>query len=354
MNRQLIVHTVCAAVVFAASANIAIAQTPLIPTNVPGISVVPPPPAGFDPIAATPAQREQYAIPPVPDPTAAPAAYAEWRRAMSVPRNYEAPVLETTDLYNQPNIPVGASEPIADKTVAANSSNWSGTSVVKGDFTTLEAIEAEFVVPTARQAFGTCSGTVYSSLWPGIDGNGSNDVLQGGVEVDATCASGTTTPFYSAWIEWFPNSETRVSSPTIHPGDLMFVEVWATSTTTGFVYFLDFSTNTSAQYALTAPRGTTLKSNSVEWIVERPGVNGTLATLTNYIQTSWPLGVAWRYNDKAPDYYYEGANPTKGTIQVLTMLDNSSNPISAPIGENTNFLWFLDSGSACGVSSSPC
>jgi hypothetical protein len=63
---------------------------------------------------------------------------------MSVPQDYETPVLETTDLYNQPNIPVGAPEPISDKSVTATSSNWSGTSVIDGDFTTLEAIEGEF------------------------------------------------------------------------------------------------------------------------------------------------------------------------------------------------------------------
>jgi hypothetical protein len=57
MNRHLF-YAVCAAALFAALANFAMAQIPLIPTNVPGISVVPPPPAGFDPIAATPAERE--------------------------------------------------------------------------------------------------------------------------------------------------------------------------------------------------------------------------------------------------------------------------------------------------------
>ncbi|MDQ6714348.1 MAG: G1 family endopeptidase [Candidatus Dormibacteraeota bacterium] len=82
-------------------------------------------------------------------------------------------------------------------------------------------------MPTAQQAFGSCTGGWdYSSHWPGIDGNGSNDVLQAGVEVDAFCSGGTTASFYSAWIEWFPFNETRVSFPDIHPGDLVFIEVW--------------------------------------------------------------------------------------------------------------------------------
>jgi Peptidase A4 family len=60
-------------------------------------------------------------------------------------------------------------------------------------------------------------------------GPGGSDVLQAGAEVDAYCNGGSTSSFYSAWIEWFPNGSTRVSSPAIHPGDLVFVEVWSTT-----------------------------------------------------------------------------------------------------------------------------
>jgi hypothetical protein len=123
---------------------------------------------------------------------------------------------------------------------STTSSNWSGDAVYNpANPFAVEAIIGEFVVPTAHQAFGACTGAWdYSSQWPGIDGYGSSDVLQAGVEVDAYCSGGTTTTgFYSAWIEWYPNASTRVSSPAIHPGDLVFVEVWNTSPTQGYAYF---------------------------------------------------------------------------------------------------------------------
>ncbi len=321
------------------------------------VRVVAAPPADFNPLTASQGANAQYAIPPAPNPAVAPRAYNAWRRAVAGAANrVAAPVLTQTNISNGPLQKVGPTVPLANlnnnnlnnNVVIATSSNWSGTSVVNSQNPfTVEAIIGEFVVPTAHQAFGSCTGGwVASSLWPGIDGNGSNDVLQAGVEVDAYCNGGTTAGFYSAWIEWFPFSETRVSSPAIHPGDLVFVQVWNTSPTNGYAYFYNYSTQASAAYQLTAPSGTNLIGNSVEWIVERPGFGGGLTTLTNYIDSAWSYGVAWNYAAMTQTYYFEGGNPPAGTLQLITMLDNTSMPISAATVESADFLWFQDSGSA--------
>jgi hypothetical protein len=86
------------------------------------------------------------------------------------------------------------------------------------------------------------------------------------------------------------SNETRVSSSVITPGNYLFVEVWNVSTTVGYVYFHDYSSNVTAEYQLTAPSGTTLEGNSVEWVVERPAVG--VATLANYIDTPLIYGLA--------------------------------------------------------------
>jgi Peptidase A4 family len=321
-----------------------------------GVTVVPPPPASFNALTASEQTRAQYAVPPAPDPTVAPQAYNEWAKAVAIVPTGGAPVLTQTNISNSPARVVEQGE-IEGGTAKSTSSNWSGTASVseaKIPPFQVETIIGEFVVPTARQAIGACTGGwVYSFLWPGIDGWNSNDVLQAGVEADAYCSGGTTASYYSAWVEWYPYSATDVSSPAVNPGDLIYIQVWSTSPTTGKAYIANLSTNTSATYALTAPPGTTLVGNSIEWIVERPGIKGSLSTLTNYIDVPWPNGVAWNYTAKKPTYYYEG-KPSTGTFLQITMLDNSGNPISAATIENTNFLWFLDSGSACGISSVPC
>jgi hypothetical protein len=333
----------------------AVAQNvPEVPTNVPGISLVMPPPATFDPVHASAATRAQYGVPPAPDAVAAPKAYQDWKASVMVPRSTEVPVVQQTDLFNRPNRRIATKGALSNGVISTTSGNWSGTSVVNGTFSTVEAIIGRFVVPTAHQAFGACTGGWdYSSQWPGIDGNGSSDVLQGGTEVDAYCNGSTTSSFYSAWTEWYPAGEVRVSSPAVHPGDLMQVEVWSVSTTSGYVYFTDFSTNTTAEYHLTAPSGTTLKGNSVEWIVERPGIGGGLATLTNYIDSAWPYGIAWNYQASPATYYYEGQNPSVGTLEEITMLDNNGAGISSAAVENADFLWFQDYGSACGRTGAP-
>ncbi|MBV9862513.1 MAG: hypothetical protein JO267_10240 [Alphaproteobacteria bacterium] len=327
-----------------------------IPTQIPGIGIVPPPPAGFNTLVATPVERSRYAVPPMPDPHVAPGAYRAWERAVAAPQKRDAsPMLEQIPLYNGPNQKAGEDVPQGLSSAAATSNNWSGYVYVDSNnpFKT-EAVLGVFTVPTAHQAFGSCTGGWdYSSLWIGVDGWNSNDVFQAGVEVDAYCSSGTTTPYYSAWIEWYPYSETRVSSPVINPGDLLAVEVWNTSPTAGYAYFYDYSSEASAEYTLTAPSGTTLVGNSVEWIVERPGVGGGLATLTNYIDSAWSNGVAWNYTASSPTYYVIGSPPPTGTLEQVTMVDNNGLGISSTVVEAGDFLWFQDFGSACGRTGAP-
>jgi hypothetical protein len=361
-GRAVIAASLLAVGYASAGAQSVVGQTP---TNVHGISVVAPPPAGFDPITATAMVNAQFALPPAPDAVAAPRAYAAWQSAVTAVQNRETPVLTSTNIFHGPikgkkAAPAQGSENsdnVENNIVGATSNNWSGTSVVNGTTSSVEAIIGLFVVPTAHQAFGSCTGNWdYSSLWPGIDGNGGaggGDVLQAGVEVDAFCSGGNTTGFYSAWIEWFPNGSTRVSSPAIQPGDLVFVEVWSTSPTQGYAYFHNYSTNVTAEYALTAPAGYTVHGTSLEWIVERPSLGTSLTTLTNYIDSPWSQGIAWNYAATSPTYYYMGGNPSVGTLEQITMNDNSGKGISSATIENLNFLWFQDFGSACGLTGAP-
>jgi hypothetical protein len=327
-----------------------------------GVSVVLPPPAGFDPVTASPVARQQYEVPPEPDAVAAPAAHAIWAKAMSGFANRVAPTLTPTNVFNGPNQRIGGTAPYVDSNGAASnnvvtgaSSNWSGTSIVnsKKPFT-IEAIIGRFIVPTAHVAFGTCTGvTDWASVWPGIDGNGSSDLLQAGIQALARCSGGTTSTSYSAWIEWIPNAETLVSAPAVHPGDEMSIEVWNTTGFIGYAYFYDYSTEQSAEYKLTSPNQTALQGNSLEWIVERTEVGGSLATLTNYIDVAWPYGIAWNYGAKSPTYYYQATNPSAGTLEYITMLDNNGKGISAPTIENGDFVWDQNYGSSCGRTGAP-
>jgi len=328
------------------------AQPPVVtPTDVPRVAVVAAPPAGFNPLTASPAERAHYAVPPAPDPKIAPKAYAQWLRAMADFDHREPTTLVPTTNFAGPMRNLKTQPSGTAGLLYGTSSNWSGTSVVGETFAKVESIVGIFTVPAARQAMGACTGGWdYSVQWPGIDGNGSGDVLQGGTQVDSYCKSGSTSTFYTAWVEWFPYSWTNVGSPAISPGDQVYVQVWVTDPSNycesggtyykGAVYLDDYSTGISATYCLDPPSGTTLVGNSVEWIVEDPSVSGSTG-LTNYVEEAWQDGFAWAYaNTEFPNYHFMGQIPAYLQLQDILMTDGEGNGISGVSIENGAYLDF--------------
>jgi len=334
-----------------AAAAAAPAGAPMAATNLPGVSTHLAPPPGFDALNASDADLARHGFPPRPDRQKAPEAYRAWERAVTVPVQRVAPTLEQTQVFHSPARIKSMSGPEAGaNATSASSTNWSGYAIYDpAKPFPAEAIYSEFIVPIAQQAFGTCSGSWdYGSTWAGIDGFASPDVLQAGIEFDAYCSGTTKHAFYSAWYEWYPSGSVRVSNMQIRPGDVVAVQVWNTSPTTANTYIVNYTTQQSASLAFSAPAGTVLQGDSVEWIVERPAIcssSCTLANLTNYVAEPLTKNYAWNFNSSNPQYYYPGANPT-GTSYNITMVDNSNNPISSPSLVGTMDLWFYDEGSA--------
>jgi hypothetical protein len=291
-----------------------------------GISAMAGPPAGFDAVHASDAQLNAFALPPRPDATKTPDAYAKWVRAMSARTRRVMAPLQITNVYHGPVRAPAAAGRIAD-TSTYTSYNWSGV-VNTNTLSRYNAnhsfyyLVSDFVIPTATNA--TCDGTWdYSSTWDGIDGWNSGDVLQAGTESDAYCSGGSTNTYYSAWIEWYPYSESRISGFPVAPGDDMFVEVWDVSSTVGYAYLENISTGQTAEYELTAPSGTQLVGNSAEWIVERPSVGGSLATLSAY-------GLDYQSGAAAYNFNFTQYVPGSSTSFLVNMLDNNGDTISAP------------------------
>jgi hypothetical protein len=340
-----------AAMIASASAQQAPPPGGVAPAGPPvGVRALPALPSGLDPLSASPTAKRQYGLPPEPDAAAAPEIHAKWVKAVAaLAKPREAPTIRQSNIFNGPIQQVGGAGPGNEANVTKSTSyNWSGTAFTsKKTPWNLEAIIGEMTVPVPQQAFGACTGGWdYSSFWPGIDGWGSNDVLQAGIEVDAYCNGGSTDSAYGVWVEWYPYSESPVGQPTISPGDLIYIEVWNVSPTQGYAEIWNETTNSGGyEYALSAPPGTTLVGNSIEWIAERPGVNGGLATLMNYTFSAWPYGIAWNYAAKKATNYWQGGKPAAG-FALITMLDGNGAGISAPAIENSDFVWDYNYGSS--------
>jgi hypothetical protein len=307
-----------------------------LPTNLPGVVTFPAPPADLDVLSAPDALLARYGIPPRPK---APEALAAWQRAMATPHKRIMPVLEQTNIFHGPARLVPGRPAVQVTNPGAPTAgpffqqtyNWSGWAIYdpnlpwrpNGNNTTAVNL-AEYSVPVGRVAFGTCPTTErYSAQWVGIDGFVSQDTLQSGTEVDAYNDCAGSFAYYTAWFEWYPNPEIRITNFPIAPGDYILVEVFNTAPSTGCSFILDFSRNASVTVCFSAPPNTSLVGDTVEWIVERPVVNGVLSSLTNYIDVIWPIALA----ESTSNVYFPGSTPTGSNFQ-LEMLDNSNNDIS--------------------------
>ncbi len=250
-------------------------------TDMPGVTTSAEPPAPFDPLGAGDEELEAYGFPPRPDRARNPAAYEQWGRALAAHPRRLAPMLQQTVVYHGPR--VASARPATFN--GATSSNWSGYAAETGATTwsnaSLGTVAADFVVPAA--AARTCNSTwEYSSVWVGLDGYASSDVLQAGIEADALCVNGATQAYYTPWYEWYPNASIRVTNLAAAAGQSFYVHVWATTPTAGHAYIQNVSSNQSVSINFNAPTGTTLRGESAEWVLESPSVNGALATLPTY------------------------------------------------------------------------
>jgi hypothetical protein len=312
-----------------------------VATNLPGATTSIAPPQGFNPLEASDAELSTYGFPPRPDSALEPKAFATWSKAMVASKSRVLPQLEQTKIFHGP-VRKAANSSVMEGT--GYSYNWSGLVDFSGasaynKTSSFYYLFADYVVPVARQAFGACTGAWdYSSSWVGIDGDGSSDVLQAGTEADAYCSGSTTSTYYSAWYEWYPYGSVRISNFPVSPGDDIFVEVWNTSATQGYMYMVNYNNNQSVEIGFTAYPGYRLVGNSAEWVVERPSV-GSLATLSNYISD---------YFSDCYAYTFSYATYTPGTASALslTMLDNSGYNISYPTLLGSTGIWFQDENSA--------
>jgi hypothetical protein len=265
-----------------------------------------------------------------------------------------SPAVQHTNIYHTPvqNLTPAIHEkpdnaPVAKNSTATSSGNWSGYADYQPDAPFLGAnsyVFAEWIIPFAQQAFGTCSGSwEYSSQWIGFDGLASNDVLQAGSEADAYCNSGTTESFYSLWYEWYPNPETRITNLAVQPGDLVGVEVWYYSGETGGAYWINYTTQVAASIVFSAPSGTTFSGTSVEWIVEAPTVSGGVAALTNYTATPWNYTLGYSTRTGA---YYEPSYAPGGTSYDIQMISGPSSTVISSCLTFQYMMWCFPSNSA--------
>ncbi len=147
-----------------------------------------------------------------------------------------------------------------------SASNWSGYAK-SGSYS---SATAHWVVPSVSPT----SGSTYSSAWVGIDGFTNSSLIQTGTESDYYSGSA----HYNAWWEILPAAETRISSITVRPGDVMTASITKGS---GSTWTITINDTTNGQ-SFTTQQSYSGPGASVEWIEEAPSIGGRVATLAHY------------------------------------------------------------------------
>jgi hypothetical protein len=247
-----------------------------VPTNLPDARAVEPPPEGFDPLKAERSLLIRHGFPLPPDEKRSPEAARIWRQTLGRKLTHIVPALrERPEQKTRSGFQRGAA--------GLTSGNWSGGVALTGGPYTY--VTGAWIVPGVVPP-ATGDGDWWSVAWVGIDGDGSSDVLQCGTGHHVNVKNGKVTTEYFAWYEWYPNSWTEISNLTVSPGDAISAAVQYLGITNGVAKanatVTNMTTGKSATISLTPPAGTVLSGNCVEWIMERPGINGVLASLPEY------------------------------------------------------------------------
>jgi hypothetical protein len=273
------------------------------------ITTFTPPPPGFDPLSADEATLRSYGLPPRPmeDPVMA----KIWEKLVDKPTRFIEPTFRRMDqIIHWPRRSLAA---------PGTSDNWSGVVEPALPTTTFTAVAAQWVVPHTEPAVD--DGTpYYASCWIGIDGEGSTDVFQAGVQCKASYVGNIVQRTIYAWSEWYPEYEVQIPNFPVSEGDTVSCLLTVISDVVGNVLLknLSLAFPISISFQITPPTGTKLVGNCAEWIVERPGVNGVLSNLANYGSVDFAGCAARRTKGRVGGHdYRENVNMLDGA-QIIS------------------------------------
>jgi len=130
----------------------------------------------------------------------------------------------------------------------------------------------------------------YSSVWVGLDGYTTADLVQAGTEQDAVYFPliGTITNNY-VWTEVLPNQPTAVEVFSVNSSDLILVNLRVVysaghiNPNGGYAWFSIRDSTSGQEFDSPTPLGKnySFSASNAEWIMERPTIGGSLPDLAD-------------------------------------------------------------------------
>jgi hypothetical protein len=320
----------------------------VVATNIAGVSAFRALSKDFDANNASDAELARHGLPPRPDKDKSPTAYGNWLQIVAAAAYRVVPTLETTNVYHGAVQGWKLTGKRVGGLVDVQSSNWSGFVIedTNNSFRQGALLSGTYVVPQLMDCkSGGPIPRLWSSNWIGFDGQDSPDVFQVGTSSDNRCdetfGGGPRANFY-AWYEWYPQAETRMTSEGVIPGDYITLYLYVRTNPTSYAFtYINESRRRSVSMPLSPPPGTTFVGNTVEWIVERPTINGSLPKLAPYLWSNW-------YGGYEQDMHNNPQMPSStlvGTVYSVTMVDQNTQgvmsvPTLIPHQPHVDTFWF--------------
>ncbi len=275
--------------------------------------------------------------PPRPDAGKAPGVYTKWLALVTSGATVLAPhvVLARSGLQGPARTVEAALE-----SRTASTSNWSGYAITS-DTSTYGEVFGAWYVPRVSSEPGLLSAD-YSTFWVGMDGYGTSDVVQAGTSQNTLTIFGIQMSSYGAWTEWYPYSMQSISNFPVNPGDEIetwvwvatAANVWTPSGGTGWFLLWNATQNVASEVTTGAPAGITFSGRTAEWVMERPTVDGKIASLADYGTVQ--IIDAWAYDYDDEPHFYASDESTEitmtGTSDVLST-------VTPETGTSLSFTW---------------
>jgi hypothetical protein len=257
------------------------------------ITTFEPPPEGFDPRTTNKALLEKHGFPFHVDYPEHKERYERVLSQLKGKMTYIQPTFRVNaEKGHGPAKKVPTPAPTRGRALEAKgsiaagtetSTNWSGGVVYAPAGQSFKWIMGDWVVPNVSAP--TQGQWYYCASWIGIDGDGSGDVCQAGVECDCFQLAWINARTIYPWWEWFPLPEVQITNFPVSAGDyvtMLICTSQAAGSTTATVFFANRTNGATTSFAFNAPAGTSLTGNSAEWVVEAPTVGGAQSSIADY------------------------------------------------------------------------
>jgi hypothetical protein len=251
------------------------------------------PPSGFDPLTTNKALLEKHGFPLHVDYPELKERYERVMSQLKGKMTYIQPTFRVNaEKGHGPNKRVTTPVPARRRALEARgsiaagtetSANWSGGVVYAPGGQSFRWIMGDWVVPNGSAP--TQGQWYYGASWIGIDGDGSGDVCQAGVECECFQLAWINAKSVYPWWEWYPLREVQITNFPVSPGDYVTMVLCtnqAAGSSTATVFFANRTSGASTSFPFNAPDRTSLMGNSAEWVVEAPTVGGAQSSIADY------------------------------------------------------------------------